>query len=258
MIIIRVIGGLGNQLFIYAFGRSLQLNLNLQVNYDTYSGFINDPFKRKFELDNFNTSIKSTSFLNSCYYPLIKRSKIITSILFPYSKFLEENEYFSIANLKLNTKFYRKVFLQGYFQNPVYFENIKRELLKELILAKSLSEIASKYLEEINDNNSVGVHIRRRGINNIAPLSFYINNIRKLKNELKFSKFFIFSDDIKWCMENIGIDESIVFIENTKTLIEDFWLMKNCKHFIIPNSTFSWWASYLSNYLNKILIIYNF
>ncbi len=61
MIILRTLGGLGNQLFIYAFGRSLQINLNVDIYFDIYSGFMNDTYKRKFELSNFNILLKEGS-----------------------------------------------------------------------------------------------------------------------------------------------------------------------------------------------------
>ena len=247
LIVLRIIGGLGNQLFIYAFGRALELNHNLEVYFDIYSGFKNDPYKRKYELDNFKTIIKKSSFYDSMFFPLHKRSKLLIKFLFPDSVHVVEDKYFSIEHLKKKSNQYKNIFLEGYFQKAEHFENIKSELKKELILDKELSETANNYLEIIKKNNSVAVHIRLRERANTNKWNFYIDNISRLKKELSDPVFFIFSDDIKFCKENLKSDNTFIFIENTVNHIEDFWLMKNCNHFIISNSTFSWWASFLKD-----------
>lgn len=254
MIILRLIGGLGNQLFIYAFGRALELNHNLEVYFDIYSGFKNDPYKRKYELDNFKTIIKKSSFYDSMFFPLHKRSKLLAKFLFPDCVYVVEDKYFSIEQLKTKSSQYKKNFLEDYFQKAEYFENIKSELKKEIILNKELSETANNYLEIIKKNNSVAVHIRLKERANGNQLDVYSDNISRLKKELNNPVFFIFSDDISWCKKNMQLDTDIILIEKSNNHIEDFWLMKNCNHFIITNSTFSWWAAWLAPNNNKIIM----
>lgn len=246
MIIIRLLGGLGNQLFIYAFGRALELEHNLDVYFDTFSGFKKDTYKRKYELDNFNVKIKKATLYDSLFYPINKRSKKIKNILYPESVLIEEDSKFSVKELLLNAEKYKKVFLQGYFQKQEYFENINEELRKEITLKTELSGIVKEYLEQINTCNSVAVHIRRKERKELVPLEFYIQKINSLRQSSNSPKFFIFSDEIEWCRKNISNENDIVFVEGKLNQIEDFWLMKNCQHFIIRNSTFSWWASWLS------------
>ena len=245
MIIIRFLGGLGNQLFIYAFGRALQLHYNLDVSFDTYSGFKNDPYKRKFELDNFNTVIKTATLFNSLYFPISKRSYFLTKILFPNSVYIEENENFSTEQIKAQLNNYSKIYLQGYFQKQEYFESIKDELRTEITFKKELSETAKYYLGQINNCNSVAVHIRRKERKDSFRLEFYLSEIESMRKKNDNPKFFIFSDDINWCKNILPANNKFVFVTETKNQIEDFWLIKNCKHFIIGNSTFSWWAMFL-------------
>jgi len=254
MIIIRFLGGLGNQLFIYAFGRTLELNYGIDVQYDIYTGFKKDSFKRKFELDNFYVKINKATVPDSLYFPFRKRSELITKIFYPASFYIEEDQNFSAEKLIEIEKEYKKVFMQGYFQKAEYFESIREELKKEIVLTKPLSEKANGYLGKVKNSISVAVHIRLKERSNLNQLSFYSESIAKLKKELVNPVFFVFSDDIKYCKENIKFDSEVIFIENTNNQLEDFWLMKNCEHFIIYNSTFSWWASFLATKNDKIII----
>jgi len=254
MIILRLLGGLGNQLFIYAIGRALEIGYNIDVQYDIYSGFKNDQYKRKFELGKFNTKLKKTSIYDSLYFPIRKRSKLITKMLYPSSIYFKETENFSENHvINANVK-YKMVFLQGYFQKLEYFENMRKHLIKEITPLEEISMVANIYLDAIIKNNSIAVHVRRKEINHTVSDNFYVENIEKLQNQIRDPKFYIFSDDINWCKENFKIYSNLTFIENTANEIEDFWLMKNCSHFIIPNSTFSWWAAWLGDYQSKVVI----
>ncbi len=258
MIILRFLGGLGNQLFIYAFGRALEINYNLEIYFDTLSGFRKDFYKRKFVLDKFNTVIRKISFYSSFYFPLKKRLNKISNILYPDSILIKEDDCFSINKILNENKNYKKIYLEGYFQQPGYFENIKDILRKEITLKKELSDTTKKYLNEIENSNSVAVHVRRNDIKELVPTEFYFKEIKVLQSRIENPIFFIFSDDIIWCIKNFPKEDKFVFIDKTENHIEDFWLMKNCKHFIIGNSTFSWWASWLSEYKNKKIITYKY
>lgn len=252
--ILRLLGGLGNQLFIYAFGRALEINYEFDVSFDTYSGFKKDLYNRKFELDNFNVKIKTASLYESLFYPINKRTRIGKNVLYPGSILVEENDNFSIAALKELNKKYRNIYLQGYYQKSEFFENIKEELKKEIVLTKPLSDKGKYFLDKIRNINSVAVHIRLKERANKNNWGFYLDNINQLKKDLNNPQFFIFSDDIRLCKNNLASETFLIFIENTSGHLEDFWLMKNCKHFIISNSAFSWWASYLSSNDDTVII----
>ena len=254
MIVLRIIGGLGNQLFIYAFGRALQKKYNMDVYFDTYSGYKNDPFKRKYELDNFDTKIKKTGLLDSIYFPVRKRSKVIANILFAGSLYIEGDQNLSIDRLVSQEKQFKKIFLQGYFQKSKYSEVVEKEIRQEITLKKSLSKVANDYLSEINKNNSVALHIRGKERKEISSVQFYIESIKNIKQKINRPIIFVFTDDIEWSKKILSEQQNIFFIENTSNHLEDFWLMRNCKHFIIPDSTFSWWASSLGAKSHSIIL----
>ena len=250
-IILRLLGGLGNQLFIYAFGKAIEINYGFDVRYDTFSGFIGDDYKRKYELDNFNINLKKVSLYESLFYPINKRSKIIQKLFYPGSILIEEDENIFVETIKKVSEKYMRIYFKGYFQKLEYFENVKEELKKEIVLMKPLSESAKTYLKAITNSNSVAVHLRLKERAVRSQLRFYEENIERFKKELKNPIFFVFSDDIKYCKDNMKLDLPFNFIENTNDPLEDFWLMKNCKHFIISDSTFSWWSAWLSGSKSK-------
>jgi len=136
------------------------------------------------------------------------------------------------------------------------FESIKKELRNELTIKEELDSKNKKLLKQIQDFNSVAIHIRRgdfvgnisRG--NICNLTYY-ENAKKYFKDSNY-KWFIFSDDIKWCKKNLNMFDNPVFVEGNPNHI-DFELMKNCKHFIIANSSFSWWVAWLNENPDKIV-----
>ena len=255
MIILRLLGGLGNQLFIYSFGRALEINYNFDVSYDVHSGFQKDTYKRNYVLDYFNIKQNKSSIIDSFYFPIKKRSSLATKIIFPSSRYLKE-DVDVLQNLTRDKSGFKKIFLEGYFQKEEYFKSIKNILCREITPAKKLSDKANRYLEEILKNNSVAVHVRRKGISSLTPLQFYFDNLKLITKRLENPKFIFFSDDITWCQKNFKDNFDTTIIDKTYNHLEDFWLMKNCKHFIIPGSTFSWWAAWLSDSRSKIVIKY--
>lgn len=108
---------------------------------------------------------------------------------------------------------------------------------------------------EMRDINSVAVHIRRLQYDNVLGTGYYDKAIAKIKAQVADPVFYVFSDDLDWCKENLKLNEKLIFIShNTNDEISDLWLMSQCKHFIIANSTFSWWGAWLSENNNKIII----
>jgi hypothetical protein len=112
-------------------------------------------------------------------------------------------------------------------------------------------------------SEAVVIHVRRgdylseknRGIYELCDMKYYDSAIDKVKKNVKNPLFFVFSDDIGWCRKSFDKSEKIVFVDDSlNTDIDDFTLMLQGKHFIIANSTFSWWAAWLNTVPNKIVI----
>jgi hypothetical protein len=266
MVIIKIIGGLGNQLFQYALGRAIEIKLGYKVKYD-----ISD-FKRyklrNFELNKFKTKIILSNKLEVLFLQNIF-SKIIYKVhkLFPSYVRINNLNYYLESNFQYNKKIFnisQNTYLSGYWQSDKYFNDIKSIILEELILRDKPSDENIFFLVEILKSNSVSIHIRRgdyiqdisaNKIHGFCGLDYYYNSITKIESLIENPTYFVFSDDINWAKNNIKSKFKIHFIENNfEKPEEDLRLMSNCKHNIIANSSFSWWAAWLNSDINKIVI----
>lgn len=274
MICVKLYGGLGNQLFQYALGRSISNKTGYPLKLDSRSGFIDDFFKRSFSLFKFKISceIANSNILNNRF--ALKKNifgkiyrRISSSLPISLRKYYKEKKQFvfspNIFNIKDGT------YIDGYWQNLNYFEDIRDVLVNEIKIKGDTGDIFKKINKHITQSNSVAIHLR-------FPHAFSEGKLHK-KADKKYSKvkteyyikainyfmqkeqnvcFFVFSDNLEWAkkvMKSVKSNQNYIIVD-TGSDIEDFELMKNCKHFIISNSTFSWWASYLSNYINKRVI----
>jgi hypothetical protein len=235
--IIPITGGLGNQLFQYAYGRKLEIIDKKDIIFDT--SFFEQNTKdtlRPFLLNKFNISL-SDKFKN-----------------------VKEN------NL---SKLYKKIFYKitgnyPLFQSEKYFAEIKDIILKEFTLVDQLSNLSQNISHSIRlQGNSVSLHVRRGDYvynthtnkhHGLTDLDYYYRAVQYIKTKINNPLFFIFSDDIDWVRINLKV-ENCVFVSNAKiTEVEELILMSQCSHNIIANSTFSWWGAYLNQNNDKIII----
>lgn len=155
------------------------------------------------------------------------------------------------------------IFLDGYWQNEYYFKHIRDTLLKEFTLKNSLSPKATGYLSNMNNFQSVSLHVRRgdyvshthtNAFHGICKMDYYLRAIDFISKHILNPIFYIFSDDITWCKENFNFLSNKVYVDDTNSVFDDFELFRNCKHNIIANSSFSWWGSWLNTNTEKIVI----
>ncbi len=263
MIIVNLKGGIGNQLFQYALGRHLALKNNTELKLDI-SGLdkankVGDIY-RPFDLDSF--SIKAT----------IANNDEVSKLKYPYGLLSKAWRWFSFKILKeKNLVFDPKVlkwsdnlYLDGYWQSPKYFDDIRETLLSELVFNRILSTSAQDYLKQIETNNSIALHVRRGDyVKNptvlkefgICSNDYYTKAVKYISENVTHPIFFVFSDDIEWVKENIHLPESTIYVKGPNmTAIEDLVLMSKCQHNIIANSSFSWWSAWLNDHFDKIVI----
>ena len=224
MNVIRLMGGLGNQLFQYAFGRVQEEN-GISVSYENswYIGKVRK-FPRPYLLGYFDTHVTFSPFLHQ---PMLSQPVNFTPHL-------------------VQTK---NVNFDGYWQYLPYFKDILPILRKEFLLKPEFhTEQYNQLKQDILSTNSVSLHIRRgdylthKGVFRDLKFEYYYNALKNTDGDL-----FIFSDDIPWCKEKFKkeyFSRNITFVELTDYL--SFELMKHCKMHIISNSTFSYWAAILS------------
>jgi len=270
MIITKIYGGLGNQLFQYALGKSLALKNNTPLKLDI-SFFEQEQAHvtyRKYGLSDFNINavIATAEEVNK-----IKRNHLkglFKSIYWrlqyrkPYYKqnYIKEKS-FTFDNNILNSP--QNIYLDGYWQSPKYFENIRNILLKELSLKNPLNISEQQYFEKIQNTNSVSIHVRRGDyISNPKHteiyaqlgMNYYNSAIAYIKEKVEKPSFFIFSDDMDWVKTNFKTIENCIFIDSNNAA-HSLSLMSACKHNIIANSTFSWWGAWLNYNEYKIVIV---
>jgi hypothetical protein len=254
-------GGLGNILFQYAVGRHLAIKNNTSLRLD----LINRITWRDIFAKRTANELNSFGICAELYRPFLaiiglRIGRYLRKDSLPYHNRLyqEKNAGFDPDVLSLGDG----ACLSGLFQSEKYFKESERTIRNDLHLrSTSLDRECSSYRDEIMNSNSVGVHIRKGDyiksqLHNVCTISYYTNAIRFFQDRLDSPSFFIFSDDMGWCLNNIGIPECRYV--NTKpspfASLVDFHLMSLCKHNIISNSTFSWWAAWLNDNHGKLIV----
>ncbi|ETZ19769.1 alpha-1,2-fucosyltransferase [Pedobacter sp. V48] len=259
MKIIRFLGGLGNQMFQYALYKSLQNKFpNVKADLHGYNDY---PLHNGFELENiFGSKInKVSSFTSNLYYNKKWIYRKLRRLFGLKNTYIEEKTLFSFNESILNNP--RTAYYWGYWQNFKYFENIADEIKNDFQFTSPLSKENQQILDQVKLKNSVSIHIRRGDylkdplLGGLCGPEYYKQAISYVQSDLTSPSFFIFSDDIVWCTENLNLD-NCTFISWNKELSSyiDMQLMSSCKHNIIANSSFSWWAAWLNPNPDKIVI----
>lgn len=155
-------------------------------------------------------------------------------------------------------RFKKRIKMVGYFQSQKYFDKHKDVIKKELKVSIPVEDKNKDILKKIEKSNSVCVHIRMGdflgSIHQVCNLDYYLKAIQYMNDKVENPVFFIFSDNIKWAKDNIKNVDNIIFVDNNNVNYEDLRLMYSCKNFIMSNSSFSFWAQYLSENDNKIVV----
>ena len=268
MIVVKVFGGLGNQMFQYALGKYLAIKNNSDLYLDLSWYSINkSSTKRKFQLDIFNTEFKiANSKIISDSKPFILR--LLNTVLIRLKLgTVQTHNYFIEDKFSFNSSFEKirnYCYVNGYWQSPLYFQSIE-SIIREDFKFPMLQHSSNIDIEEkIKKTNSVGIHLRRgdfinskhHGIHGICSLEYYQSTISYVSNKIDEAVFFIFSDDVEWVKENFNFDSRSYYISgnNGTNSYIDMQLMSGCKHNIIANSSFSWWGAWLNTNSDKIII----
>lgn len=273
MLIIKLFGGLGNQMFQYAFGRRLALKNRVPLFLDTFSGFQDDFYKRAYSLDIFNIQatildIETIQKINRLQQPTGRKDKIL-NLMNRYlggfnPLFIREKHYEYDENV-LNTKA-PFAYLSGYWQSEKYFKEVEKNIRKDFTFKMPLAPTLLALANEIQEKNSVCFHLRRlhgiangqvnnEGVNfhGASGQSYHEKAIRLLAEKEKNLHFYVFADSPEWAKENIKLPFPTTFVAGNADY-EDLQLMSLCKHHIIANSSFSWWAAWLNANPSKTIV----
>jgi hypothetical protein len=267
MIITKLIGGLGNQMFQYATAKALALRHHVDMKVDV--SFINLDSEgvytqRKYELSIFNTPIQIATANEKEQFFVDNSNKITRKLkeLFPV---LTKNFYAIEKGIKYNKEFLnypKNTYLDGFWQSELYFKHFEAIIKNDFSFNQNIVDLNKHLLSKIESCNSISLHVRRgdyvlnydaNQFHGLCSLEYYNNAIRYIEMKINNIEIFVFSDDINWCKENLRYNFPIHFMD-INDAHSDLYLMTKCKHNIIANSSFSWWGAWLNTNKEKIVI----
>lgn len=268
---VNLCGGLGNQLFQYAAARALAVerdaDLVLDLSWFDEVLLSANVTPRKYALSPFDLPVKLVGIggvvrkNKSSFSDAIQRLGGRFGLKLGVKQFAEKSFRFDQEILALHPP----VKLSGYFQSPRYFESVASLILEEIGLPRSLSVGSLSMLEQIRAANAVCIHVRRGDyvtnksaseFHGVCSLDYYRRGLETVISGLKSPHAFIFSDDPQWVKDNFVIDmeTTVVEVNGPDEPHQDLWLMSACKHFVIANSSLSWWGAWLGREAGKRVI----
>lgn len=286
MIYVEMHGRLGNQLFQYAAARRIQLetNKNIVMNFKKVTG-VNSEGNTGWEdsLKDFCVyDYVSTKDCNNLFENLSVTKRILCVIYaFSYKPFMKNidrwynyqrkwcpfldklgirwiaNGYYDFKHNEIED-----ILLNGSFEAPQYFDSIRDILVEEIQPKYERLEQNEELYSIIENTNSVCVSLRhfqlhghQKNLYDVCSQEYYNSAIEYIKQKVENPHFIFFSDDIDWIKTVVDVSNLSYSLETLNNpLWEKLRLMYSCKHFIIPNSTFAWWAQYLGRHKEKIVI----
>lgn len=266
MIISRIFGGLGNQLFTYSAARRLALMNNAELVLDRVSGFTHDTaYKRHFQLEHFNINCCKDSSERLQQLGRLRR-KILR--YWNQRKPFEQRSYLIQEGIDFDERLlYFKtsgtVYFEGYWQSEGYFKDVTTTIRQDLQIKPPTDTANRAMSHQICSRTAVAVHVRffdephEPTINN-APGNYYCRALEAMELIAPAAHYFIFSDQPTAARALIPLpDERITLVNHNRgddMAYADLWLMTQCQHFIIANSTFSWWGAWLAENPSKQII----
>lgn len=265
MIIVRLYGGLGNQMFQYALGRSLALRNDTELKLDI-SDFENYKL-HKYCLDVFNIQKKIASSREVTDYKKFKK-KLGRRWFFHNKLIADDSKYFQEESFAFDPRALNldnNVYIDGYWQSEKYFKDAEAVIRSDFSFVLPQGEKDKEVSRLINEYSSVSVHVRRtdyvtdtnaKKALGTCPIEYYTRAVLLMAQKVGNPHFFVFSDDHEWVKQNIKIDYPTVYVDHNdaSTNYQDLRLMASCKHNIIANSSFSWWGAWLNGNPDKIII----
>ncbi len=257
MIVSQLTGGLGNQLFQYATGHAAAARAHVPFQIDTRHYDVVDPNypSRPFALDQMAITAPRLSWPTAKWIGLSKRLRRMPG---RFDILIDRAEGFDPRILEIE----HDTYLVGCWQTERFFADHRTELMREFAFRTVPDARNADYLAAIQAQPSVCVHFRRTdylGPNTtLRPCSpdYYDRALAVMAVAVPDARYFVFTDDPEWVSRNAHLPQDTTLVSHNVGAadIEDFRLMSNCRHFIIANSSFSWWAAWLADHPAKRVI----
>ncbi len=272
MIIVRLSGGIGNQMFQYALGRSLSLRnrVDLLLDSSLYESEQAVVEKRAYSLSPFHITagFASAEDLLRANSERISRLSLLVGSLTGWrsskKKFAcikEKSVGFDPLPFRIRQE---NICLDGYWQTEKYFRDVGEEIRNDFTLRQECSVDGLRLTAEIRNSESVSLHIRRgdyvhnprtNSYHGLCSLEYYHNAVRLVEGTVRCPSFYVFSDDVAWAREHLAVNHPVTFVSDGMLKdYEELVLMSCCRHNIIANSSFSWWGAWLNRNPGKIVI----
>lgn len=265
-IIPRIFGGLGNQLFCYAAARRLAFVNNAELVLDDVSGFVKDQvYKRHYQLDHFRIPCRKATVAERLEpFGRVRRClKRRWNTRLPFEKrsyVQQEGRNFDQRLLQLKPR--GDLYLEGYWQSEGYFKDVEATIRQDLQIRQPADSNNQIIAARIRSQTAVAVHVRffdeskTAGSNN-TPVDYYHRAIFEMERRVSGGHYYLFSDRPEVARDRIPMSDertTLVINKGDENAFADLWLMTLCRHFIIANSTFSWWGAWLAARADKLVI----
>ena len=281
MIYAKISGNAGNQLFQYAFARKVMLEKQDELTLDMRYILRGDGVHKPENILKYFHTCKYTESLDGKYYPvprfiyallvrfLPKRDSPNSKKRFDFLKrwsnffsglglfFYDGSDY---VGYDFKRKLPKNIFIRGFWECDKYFSSIRDILVKELTVCEPPRAENTLLYKQIAETESICVTVSRYDKEKVSDkffcctVEYFYNGVEYIKSFYPDAKVFVFSDDIEWCKQNLDFGTETFYESGSDPVWEKIRLMSSCKHFVISNSTFSWWVQYLAKNKDKIVV----
>lgn len=261
MIIARLQGGLGNQMFQYAAAKSLAKRLGSSFKLEALTSLSKDK-QRVIALGDLNAGFELATkeeIKKFLFFPGLYRHKPELFSKLGRNVYREQSFHYDPNFLTLSDP----VYLDGFWQSPRYFADIETIIRSDFAVKDQLVKKVLSKGRELEESHAIGVHVRRgdflrpkiAAYHGVLDAAYYQSAIESIQEKDPRATVHFFSDDIEWVKSNIPTQVNTEFVSSPRrTALEDFYLMSKCRHNVIANSSFSWWAAWLNNHPDKMVV----
>ncbi len=266
-VIARLAGGLGNQLFMYAFNKAMAERNKVPLKLDVRGGFMKDPtYQRTHLLDQILEPALPASPWESRLFPFGKTfrrlDRKLNALLPLERRYYVQERTMSFDPEIRNLKIVRPTVFNGYWQAPQYFDDLDPGMSSLLHFPESLTAPLNEELAKIRSENAVCLAIRRyeevpRPRHHILQLDYFQNAMARIEQLVDAPHYFVFAQNMEWARNNIKSRHPVTFAREKDLhsgAIQDLYLMTQCRHYILSNSSLHWWAAWLNPSPDKIVI----